>query len=372
MRDEELSRGVYSSIQDTQLKYWEKIRHPFVAGLELTPKCNLQCVHCYMKDYPTQQLLPTDKWKFIIDKLFDAGILVLYMTGGEILSRADFSDIYVYAKKKGFIIELLTNITMLTPEIVKIFEEYPPATVSISVYGISARTYERVTGIRGSFEKFLAGVNMLRNADLDMELKFIGLRENYMDFFEAEDFAIQNGGKFKYNFEIFPTLQGSSEAIKHRLANEEILSIETQYEQTIRVFANNICNDNCFINADKVPVFTCNVASTLCYIDSLGYVSPCNKMRLKSYNIMEHDLSYIWQKYIEEYAYMVAPQDYVCAKCPRIHICSPCPIINYLSTGSYTKPCKEYCELSLLRTEEFSKRKYDKYRTNINIALTNT
>lgn len=256
MLDEEVSAGVYSSIQDVQLKYWEKIRHPFVAGLELTPKCNLRCVHCYMKDYSTQQLLSADKWKLIIDKLFDAGILVLYMTGGEILSRSDFPEIYIYAKKKGFVIELLTNITMLTPEIVNIFEEYPPATVCISVYCVSASTYEKVTSIPGSFEKFLNGVKMLRNADIDMELKFIGLRENYMDFFEAEKFAIQNGGKFKYNFEIFPTLQGNKESIKHRLTNEEILSIETQYKQTIRIFANNIRNDNCFMNADKIPVFS--------------------------------------------------------------------------------------------------------------------
>lgn len=362
MLDEEVSARAYSSIQETQLKYWEKIRHPFVAGLELTPICNLRCVHCYMGDYPHQELLSAAQWKQIIDKLYDAGVLILYITGGEILTRRDFPEIYTYAKQRGFIIELLTNITLLTDEIVEMFQEYPPATISISLYGTHAETYEKVTGVKGSFQRFLSAVEKLCQADLDIELKFIGIRENISDFQEAEAFAGRYHAKFKYNLEIFPTLQGSCDRMEHRLSCEEIIAIEASHEHTACIYANNIRTDNPFSDAEKVPLYTCNVASTLCYIDAEGFVSPCNKMRLKEHNLLEESLSEIWRVYIREYAYKIAPKDYKCAKCPHIHLCSPCPVINSLTTGDPAVPSEENCRLIALRTAEFSKEKYRKYK----------
>lgn len=358
MRDEEISAQAYSTIQETQLKYWERIRHPFVAGLELTPLCNLRCVHCYMGDYPINALLSTEQWKRIIDKLYEAGVFILYMTGGEILTRRDFLDIYVHAKKKGFIIELLTNITLLTDEMVEVFMQFPPATVSISIYGTNEDTYERVTGVKGSYRQFVAGVQKLKDADIDIELKFIGLKENYHDFKVAEQYANQMGAKFKYTFEIFPTLQGDRSGIQHRLSNQEIVAIESEHEHSARIYANNIRHDNPYANQDQVPLYTCNVASTLCYIDCQGFVSPCNKMRLKDHNLTNEDLQTIWKDYIQKYAHMLAPKDYKCAKCPNIHLCSPCPVVNYLYTGDYTTPNLETCELIQMRTNEFSKDKY--------------
>lgn len=363
MQDEEVSVRAYSSIQETQLKYWEKIRHPFVAGLELTPYCNLKCLHCYMGDYPQRNLLATEQWKRIIDKLYDAGVFIIYMTGGEIFTKPDFAEIYLYAKKRGFIIELLTNVTLLSNEIVHLFEEYPPATVSISIYGITEKTYEQVTGIKGSFKAFLSGVEKLRCADIDIELKFIGLKENICDFEDAERFAESYGAKFKYTFEIFPTLQGSFSGMRHRLTNQEIVAIESKHLKTARVYVNNIRTDNPFAEAEKVPLYTCNVASTLCYIDCEGYVSPCNKMRLREHNLLNETLPEIWQEYIQKYANMLAPKDYKCSKCTKIHLCSPCPVINYLTTGNHAIPWENNCELIALRTAEFSKEKYNKLKT---------
>ncbi|MBR6225991.1 MAG: radical SAM protein [Bacilli bacterium] len=369
MSFDEVSVNLYETIQELQAKYYEKIRHPFVAGLELTPKCNLSCVHCYMSDYPNEVTLSAEQWKHIIDKLHDSGVLILYMTGGEILTRRDFAEIYTHAKKRGFIIELLTNITCLTDEIVEVFKKYPPATVSISVYGMCEETYSAVTRRPGMFAKFKNNVQKLVDADIDIELKFIGLRKNRQDFLEAEKWANEIGAKFKFNFEIFPTLEGSDSVLNEALTNEEILEIDKNYPKAARVYALNCNKPNPFIDSKRVPVFTCNVASSLCYIDSLGYVSPCNKMRLKEHNILNEDLGDIWKRCIEEYANMLAPEDYVCGKCPAIHICAPCPVVNKLSTGKYVTPCPKSCELSKMRKAEFTKKVYDKYREEKEASL---
>lgn len=362
MNISEINTAVYSTIQETQLKYWEKIRHPFVAGLELTPFCNMKCIHCYMKGQSYSELLPTEDWKRIIDRLYENGVLILYMTGGEILTRKDFSEIYIYAKQRGFIIELLTNATELTSEILSIFEKYPPAIVSISIYGMTEKVYESVTGVKGSFFKFINSMKKLKEADIDLELKFIGLKENISDFNLARCFAEEIGAKFKVNFEIFPTLHGNYSVMQHRLSNEEIIEIEKHTPSLAKVWVSNIKDSNPFINKDCVPLYSCNIASTLLYIDYQGFINPCNKMRIKTHNILRKNLKETWEYFISKYAKEIAPIDYKCSKCLDIHICSPCPVVNKLSTGDYTKPDILYCQLAKMRKQEFSKTKYDSYR----------
>ena len=39
-----------SSIERIREEFWIKNRHPHVGGIELTPYCNLRCVHCYLQD----------------------------------------------------------------------------------------------------------------------------------------------------------------------------------------------------------------------------------------------------------------------------------------------------------------------------------
>lgn len=80
--------------------YWYKRRHPIDGGMELTPNCNMRCVHCYMKETMEEKCLETEQIKLIIDKVVAKGVLFLFFTGGEILTRKDFTEIYIYAKKR--------------------------------------------------------------------------------------------------------------------------------------------------------------------------------------------------------------------------------------------------------------------------------
>jgi MoaA/NifB/PqqE/SkfB family radical SAM enzyme len=123
-----------NSIEQIREKLWIPQRHPHVGGIELTPFCNLRCVHCYLQDQEKHKLLSTQEIKLIIDKLFDAGVLFLYFTGGEIFTRLDFLEIYIYAKKKGFIVELLTNGTLIETKAIEIFNMYPPASIPSRVH----------------------------------------------------------------------------------------------------------------------------------------------------------------------------------------------------------------------------------------------
>jgi sulfatase maturation enzyme AslB (radical SAM superfamily) len=71
----------------------------------------------------------------------------------------------------GLIISLYTNATLINDEIIQCLVKAPPAKVSISIYGASPATYEKVTGNADSYEKTVTNIQKLINADIKVELK---------------------------------------------------------------------------------------------------------------------------------------------------------------------------------------------------------
>src|SRR4051812_31117124 len=94
-------------------------RIPILGGLELTFRCNLACIHCYVNLPPADRAearreRTTDEWFAIIDQVAEAGCLWLTLTGGEPLLRPDFCDIYRHAHKRGLLLSVYTNATLIT------------------------------------------------------------------------------------------------------------------------------------------------------------------------------------------------------------------------------------------------------------------
>ena len=140
-------------------------RLPMSCTFELTPTCNLRCHFCYVALDPYKgPYLSTAQVYAVLDKLEEAGVLWMTLTGGEVLSRRDFPEIYRYARRKGFLVTVFSNATMVTERIVDLFREEPPFSVEVSIYGADAAHYEGVTGIPGSFSRFERGISLLQKA----------------------------------------------------------------------------------------------------------------------------------------------------------------------------------------------------------------
>ena len=145
---------------------WVKQRLPYSVLFELTARCNMNCVHCYLQNVHDTKELSYDKIIEIIDILYEKGIVFLTFTGGEILLRKDFVDIYLYAKKKGFLVELFTNGYLFDDKIIDALAEYPPLLVDISLYGASENTYRKVTGLQNAFARVIQNCKKLKKVVL--------------------------------------------------------------------------------------------------------------------------------------------------------------------------------------------------------------
>src|SRR5512136_2028929 len=124
-----------SKIEIQDFTLWEKKKHSprplYSFDLELTARCNNNCTHCYInlpandREAETQELT-LGEIEHIADQAVEMGAVWVLLTGGEPLIRRDFADIYLMLKRKGLLVSVFTNATIIRKEHIELFKKYPP------------------------------------------------------------------------------------------------------------------------------------------------------------------------------------------------------------------------------------------------------
>jgi radical SAM protein with 4Fe4S-binding SPASM domain len=335
-------------------------RIPTNGSFELTFRCNLRCVHCYC-NLPLNDLeaiekeLKTEQVFDILDQIAEAGCLWLLITGGEPFLRKDFLDIYTYAKKKGFLINIFTNGTLLTPEIADYLAEWPPFDVEITLYGITEETYEKVTGIPGSFSRCKRGIDLLLERGIPLSLKTMALTLNYPEIPKIKKFSERLGVKFRFDPEINPRLDRDKTPCSFRLSPEEVVNLDQADEKRIKAwrefweeFADPPRSDNLYVCGAGISTF---------HIDPYGQLSVCMMSRSQSYDLLKGNFQQGWSDFIPQVLAQKPKSDYECGQCEFIAICSQCPGWAWLENGDLETPVEYLCQTTHLRAEAFNKEK---------------
>ena len=175
---------------------WEKMaagRAVFSFDLEATARCNLDCRHCYINRpagdrAARKRELTVEEIGRLGGEAAALGAVWCLVTGGEPLLRTDFFDLYMALLGKGLRVSLFTNATLVTAEHVRLFKKFPPRDIEVTVYGVTADTYERVTRVPGSFEAFLRGLDRLLSGGINVRLKAMAMRSNKHELPAIGDF----------------------------------------------------------------------------------------------------------------------------------------------------------------------------------------
>lgn len=145
----------------------------------LIRRCNLKCKHCYSissdVDFPGE--LTTEEVFRTMDDLWEFGVRVLILSGGEPLLRPDIFEISQRAKNMGFYVGLSTNGALIDEEMIKPIAEIDYDYVGISLDGIGA-THDAFRGKEGAFDASLHGAKLCRKLGLKVGLRFTMTMDN--------------------------------------------------------------------------------------------------------------------------------------------------------------------------------------------------
>ncbi|BFH73146.1 radical SAM protein [Sulfurisphaera javensis] len=150
----------------------------------LTYKCNLRCLHCYINASPNgEEGLSTEEALKLVDQMTEIKIPLLIMSGGEPLMRKDFFEIAEYASKKGIKLALSTNGTLISEKVAEKLKEIGFMYIGISLDSPYPEFHDKFRGVKGAFEMAIKGIRNAINAGLNVGLRFTITSKNidYVD-----------------------------------------------------------------------------------------------------------------------------------------------------------------------------------------------
>jgi radical SAM protein with 4Fe4S-binding SPASM domain len=349
-----LSYGAFSESFQSRLS---GRRLPLSGTIEVTRRCPLTCLHCYnnlaMDDGEARgRELDYHEHCRLLDELSDAGCLWLLYTGGEIFARRDFLDIYTYAKKKGFLITLFTNGTLVTERVADHLAMWRPFAIEITLYGLTKDTYERLTGIPGSYEKCMRGIRVLIERALPLSLKTVAVSTNRHEIPAMQRFANEDlGVEFKFDSMINPRIDCSQSPLAVRLTPEECVALDLadpkRVDEWIR-FADQVRRAT-----EAAPpndtVYQCGGGLDSFALDPYGGLSICVLSEAHKYNIRAGGFREGWEGFLRQQRSKKITRPTKCVACTLKAVCGMCPANGELENGDPEAPVDFLCRTAHLR-----------------------
>lgn len=114
--------------------------------LELTNKCQLECIHCYADSGPNggHGAMAADDWMSLIDQAAADGINMVQFIGGEPTMHPRFVPIMAHALGAGLDVEVYSNFVRITDEMWELFVT-PGVSLAFSYYAKNPAAHNAVT-----------------------------------------------------------------------------------------------------------------------------------------------------------------------------------------------------------------------------------
>ncbi|MCK4671454.1 MAG: radical SAM protein [Candidatus Aegiribacteria sp.] len=328
---------------------------PRDANLLITHKCNLSCRHCsvYSHGELPGELSPSE-WGIILDKLADAKLFTLTLTGGEPFMREDFPDVFKEVLKRPFRVNINTNATLFTDEIAELLADSMPRldAVMVSLDGDSPETHDAIRG-KGVFKKTMEGVRILKKAKIPIVFYCTVNSVNIDRIEQIAEHALRYGKNIKFNTFIDTGPDTDSRLcpsnMQVRQAGKSVIKTALKYpgkvSGTVLEMAVQAVKVN---NGTAKPYYSskvCGAVSSKIAVFPDGTVTPCDHLpEVKLGNLMDTDLEDVLTSEKAEYFKRVT----VLRRWPWLE-CKTCELHDYCSG-----PCPAGAPIEGAAKEKFS------------------
>ena len=337
---------------------------PLSGTFELSPICNFDCRMCYVRQTPQQvknhsrKMNTLEQWKKLADQTADSGLLYLLLTGGEPLLWPDFWELYKYLTKKGFVISINTNGSLIDETAVEKFKEMPPTRINITLYGASDETYERLCRSKNGFQKVDRAITLLREAGILVKLNCSLTPYNACDLEKMVEYAEKRKLILEINTYMFPPLRKNPASIgkNDRFTAEEAAYWHIQryklqheadrYKQYLSDIMNGMAeplgmDESCYDPIDGL--IRCRAGKAAFWITWDNYLLPCGMMTSPKVDLNHKLFADAWNELIQETEKVRLSG--ICSKCDNQGVCHACAAMAFAETGEYGAVPRYLCEM---------------------------
>ncbi|MDR1412967.1 MAG: radical SAM protein [Actinomycetes bacterium] len=169
-----------ASESETRAQQAKRLGRPSSLIWNITNRCNLLCSHCYMAadGHVKPDQLSDEQAYEMVDRMEEAGVPVVFLSGGEPMMRPNFWEILKRINKAGVQPTISTNCTFVTPKAAQRLAENGVRFIATSIYG-PEYYHDALTQVPGTYQKVVKAIKNLRAAGVKVAVKTALTRETY-------------------------------------------------------------------------------------------------------------------------------------------------------------------------------------------------
>lgn len=309
---------------------------PIGVHIDVTYRCDLDCVHCYLADRKREELTLAE-YERLFDELRALGTLFMLVSGGEIFHRPDGVDILRAAAARRFELRIITHGGHIDAALAQELADIGIRVVAMSIYATDAETHDAITQVPGSWQATVEAAQHLRAAGVPVMFKCVVMAGNEQVVREMKAFA----DGLKCGIEFSMNIKGDNNGA------DALMDLNVDLDARVAV---HDCVYPELIDQAALPAFspdqhTCLAGNSSCYISPDGTVQPCLDWETTAGNIRDQSFTEIWETApVFLGARTIRRGSFTgCSSCENFSHCSLCPARAERETGSTTGSAPSKC-----------------------------
>ena len=149
-------------------------------------------------------------------------IINVTLSGGEPLLHNDFIKFITKCRELDLSVNILTNLTLLTDEMIEEIKRNPLLCIQTSIYSMNPSIHDSITKVKGSLEKTKRNFLKLKSAGIPLQISCPIMKQNKDSFDTVIDFGRENNTPVAVDYVIFSSYDHSNCNLINRLSLEEI------------------------------------------------------------------------------------------------------------------------------------------------------
>lgn len=357
-------------LNDAELAYKEKTGGVTSVMFEMTYNCSEKCIHCYnigatrnddeINLRETKQKLSLDDYRRIIDELYAEGLIKVCLSGGDPFSNSDVWAIMDYLYNKDIAFDIYTNGLSIVNKVEEVARYYPRL-MGISLYSGIASDHDRITRVKGSWDRTMSVIKQFAELSVPVVLKCCIMRPNVKSYYMVSDIAKQYDISVQYELNVTDSIDGDKCVSKYLRLAPDLLELVLRDPNTVMYVGRELKN----YGGVEVQMGNnvCKAGYNTFCVTPEGNLIPCCAFHLSFGNLKEQHLKDIlignetlqWWQGLTMADYEECGQHDFCA------FCTQCAGTNYSENGTPIKASENNCFMAKVRFELAQKMKNGNY-----------
>ncbi|MBQ6570038.1 MAG: radical SAM protein [Clostridia bacterium] len=347
---------IYDQIENKLFLKASLAKIPLRGDFEITPRCSMACKMCYIVMTPEQirsagkHELTAAQWLKLGEEACKSGMLSVLLTGGEAMIRSDFKEIFSGLSSMGLTVDLNTNGTLFTPDMLDWMAVNPPSQVNLTLYGSNNESYERLCGLPDGFDRVSKAIDDMQAMGINVRINSTLTPYNYMDADQIIAYANERKIPIKlvsYNF--LPKRRDGDDAYIERLDAKTAGELELKLKSEpwsapgdlyLKKLLEQIERKERSSNPQPMEI-SCRAGRSTFWITWEGVMLPCCTLDNITAYPLRDGFDAAWKSIYERTEKIFFPEK--CWGCDKKPFCPGCPAIYYCETGDSNKHSDYLC-----------------------------